>query len=155
MEMTRDQLIDFLVDDTFDTCRQDDGYMRSILRQYWTAMTDTELQRSYDDLAPDVCIDPLATDQDVPPRAARLRFRPQAWIRDYAVDVDPEQPDTWEVPASLLIDRFPTEGSWHDRDNDRDDMRFEGDAPKWMRDWTGPFEVELLDETIWQSEEEK
>lgn len=75
-----------------------------------------------------------------------LRFRPQAWVNDYAVGVDPETPDTWQVPKSMLLERFSSEQDWLDRDNDRDDMRHEGTAPKWVRDWSGPFEVDLADE---------
>ncbi|AOH85578.1 hypothetical protein AWL63_18195 [Sphingomonas panacis] len=149
MDMTRDQLIDFLIDDTFDTCRQDDGYMRSILREHWTGMSDEEIQRSYHDLAPESSEEP-PDDGDAAPKTTILRFRPQAWIRDYAVDTDPDHPDTWEVPVSLLLERFPTRESWHQHGNDRDDIRFEGSAPAWVRDWTGPFEVEILDDTIWQ-----
>ncbi|MBO9375531.1 hypothetical protein GG804_02015 [Sphingomonas histidinilytica] len=149
MAKTREQLIDWLVDDTFDTCRQDDRYMRSILQQYWSGMSDEELQCAYDDLVPDNFREDPA-DHDVVSRAISLRFNPQAWIDDYAVSVDAEHPDTWTVPLSLLLERFPTGESWHERDEDRDAMRLEGNAPRWVRDWTGPFEVELLDPDAWQ-----
>jgi hypothetical protein len=72
-----------------------------------------------------------------------LRFRPQAWINDYAVAVDREHPDTWVVPLDLFLERFPTEEDWSSLHHERDEMRLEGSAPQWVRDWSGPFEVEL------------
>ncbi|WIW89606.1 hypothetical protein K3M67_06510 [Sphingobium sp. V4] len=139
MPTTRDQMVDWLVDDTADTCSTDPGYLRSILREYWSAMSDEDLRRSYDELSPDEagadCIDSGPT--------VTLRFRPQAWIRDNAFDVDPEQPDTWDIPVAILLNRFPTEDDWHEDYGARDDMRFEGRAPRWIREWSGPFEVEL------------
>ncbi len=74
-----------------------------------------------------------------------LQFRPQAWVNDYAVSVDIEHPDRWTVPLPLLLERFPTEQDWRDRDEDRDQMRHEGDSPTWLRDWTGPFEIDVAD----------
>lgn len=144
MPMTREELIDWLVGDTFDTCRRDDRYMRSILQDYWSGMSDEELRVSYEDLggAPD---DYEETDDRAAPQTVVLRFMPQAWIRDDAVAVDPEHPDTWDVPLSLLLERFPTVQDWNDEASERDDMRLEGNAPAWVRNWSGPFEIELVD----------
>lgn len=86
------------------------------------------------------------TEAPDPGPSVTLRFRPQAWVNDNAISVDPETPDTWQVPKALLLERFPTMEVWCEADNDRDDMRFEGNAPKWVRDWSGPFEVELADD---------
>lgn len=145
MAETREQMVDWLVDDSADTCRQDESYLRSILREYWGGMTDEQLLSSYRDLAPDDCDeDPEIADAASQPTVS-LRFRPQAWVNDYAISVDPEHPDTWDVPLAMLLERFSTEQDWNDRDNDRDDMRFEGTAPRWIRDWPGPFEVELAE----------
>jgi hypothetical protein len=74
-----------------------------------------------------------------------LLFRPQAWINDHAVSVDSEHPDRWTVPLPLLLSRFPAEQDWHEHGEDRDAMRLEGNAPRWIREWSGPFEVELVD----------
>ncbi len=79
-----------------------------------------------------------------------LRFFPQAWIRDYAVAVDCEHPDNWTVPLSDFLDQFPTRDDWHERHEARDEMRTAGSAPRWIKDWSGPFEVELAgDEDPW------
>lgn len=146
MAKTREQLIDWLVEDSADTCRQDEGYMRSILREYWGGMTAEELECSYRELAHHDGQDDRGRSAAAPAPSVSLRFRPQAWVNDYAISVDREDPDTWKVPQQLLLERFPSEQDWHDRDNDRDDMRFEGTAPKWVRDWPGPFEVELAED---------
>lgn len=80
-----------------------------------------------------------------------LRFIPQAWIRDYAVSVDLDGPDTWHVSKAMLLERFPTETAWNEAHEDRDSMRQKGDAPRWIRDWSGPFNIELATgESPWE-----
>lgn len=69
----------------------------------------------------------------------KLRFVPQAWVNDYAIEVDPEGPTEWEVPAGLVDFDF-------DRDHwRRDALKNHHNAPDWVRGWQGPFEVELAD----------
>lgn len=74
----------------------------------------------------------------------KATFRPQAWIHDYAVPVDPEGPVSWDctayvsalpehVRASVLV------GSNYDSD----DVRTDPAAPAWVREWSGPFEVDV------------
>lgn len=143
MVKAREDMVDWLVEDSADTCRQDEGYMRSILRQYWNRMPDEELRRSFRELASDDGEPEHAEPAGQP--TANLRFRPQAWVNDYAISVDPKHPDIWEVPVSLLLQRFPTEQDWNDRHYDRDDLRYEPTAPRWIQEWSGPFEVELVE----------
>ncbi len=79
----------------------------------------------------------MATEQMV-----TVRFRPQVWLNDYALDVDPAGPTTWQVPAARLAGiRMGTYES--------DLLRFDPQVPDWIKDWTGPFEVE------WDELEEK
>ena len=84
-------------------------------------------------------------------RSVTLTFLPQAWWNDHAIDVDPSGPTNWTIPLSLLLQRFPSEVDWHAKAEDRDDLRHEGDAPRWIRDWSGPFEVSLDDvpDDVW------
>lgn len=93
---------------------------------------------------------PVVVEQDTPATApvptVTLQFKPQAWIDDYAVSVDVDHPDRWTVPLALLLERFPTEQDWRHRDEDRDQMRDEGDAPTWIRNWSGPFEIDVADD---------
>lgn len=81
-----------------------------------------------------------------PVATVTLRFCPEAWIRDYAVAVDSDQPDSWTVPLAEFLDQFPTRDDWHENHEARDDMRTAWSAPRWIRDWSGPFEVELADD---------
>jgi len=78
----------------------------------------------------------------------RLRFIPQAWQgskRCSAVVVSPggDRSLIWSVPVDVIDFDFHRE---HGR---RDALRHEGDAPQWMRNWDGPFEIELEDYSDW------
>ena len=73
-----------------------------------------------------------------PIERARFRadFRPEAWIRDQAVAVDPEGETAWEVtPAALRV-----------RARDQDHVRDDPAAPDWIRTWSGPFTIEIFAE---------
>lgn len=63
-----------------------------------------------------------------------VEFVPQAWINDYAVNVDPEGPTTWEVPVEMVRDVEPDQ-------YESDDLRFHENAPEWVKEWSGPFYV--------------
>lgn len=64
-----------------------------------------------------------------------VTFRPQAWQNDYAVPADPEGPTTWEVPVERLLGIEP-------HTHDADELRHEALAPAWVREWSGPFEID-------------
>ena len=63
-----------------------------------------------------------------------VRFVPQAWINDYAINVDLEGPDTWEVPAEMVVGIEPDS-------YESDELREMDNAPEWVREWSGPFYV--------------
>ena len=64
-----------------------------------------------------------------------VTFCPQAWQNDYAVNVDPQGPTSWQVPASRQTGiRQHTYAS--------DDLRNYLRRAERCRDWTGPFEIE-------------
>ena len=67
-----------------------------------------------------------------------LKFRPQKWADDQAYPHEPLGPDTWQIDSSLIDFDFEKD------DYKRDDLRFKGDAPQWVRDWSGPFEVDTV-----------
>jgi hypothetical protein len=86
-------------------------------------------------------------EQHTPPGApvVWLKFRPQAWVKDNAVDADPEGDSLWPVSLERFLKMFPTRKDWDSEHWDRDEMRLQG-APRWIRNWSGPFEVELADD---------
>lgn len=67
-----------------------------------------------------------------------LKFYPQKWVNDYAYPCEPLGVGTWQVDSSLIDFDFEED---HYK---RDCLRFEGDAPQWIRDWSGPFEVDSI-----------
>lgn len=74
----------------------------------------------------------------------RCTFIPQAWIRDNAVNVDPEGDTQWNMPLSEM-EELTGVSSTINLDDDpfaRDELRHAVSAPQWVKDWTGPFEIE-------------
>lgn len=74
-----------------------------------------------------------------------VKFYPQAWVNDHAIDVDPEGETTFAVEASHL-ERFT-----------EDALKYELEPylelpqlPQWIREWRGPFwiDVERDDQAI-------
>lgn len=75
-------------------------------------------------------------------------FVPQAWVNDYAVDVDPEGPTDWDCTNSLagfddeyrnlMLAEIRVSGEVLDFED-----RLQGDlgAPEWVRQWHGPFGI--------------
>src|SRR5690606_34560150 len=68
-------------------------------------------------------------------------FRPQAWVNDYAVSVDPEGETKFDVSFDLLL--MGSEEATKLDDYGRDDLRFAHTAPRWIQEWSGPFEVDV------------
>lgn len=77
-------------------------------------------------------------------------FTPQAWMRDYAVEVDAEGPTTWDATdavnglsedyrATLLAEIEAEDRALDAHDALKDDPN----APEWVRDWRGPFDIHI------------
>lgn len=74
-------------------------------------------------------------------RMVKVTFHPQAWQRDYAVPVDAEGLTTFFVPEE---DAKNERGEWRMMDSDEsDELARHRNAPKWIREWSGPFYVEV------------
>lgn len=73
-------------------------------------------------------------------------FHPQAWINDYAVDVDPEGETSWEVTPEFLADLLDDVGgsALESSTYESDYLRQDPNAPDWVRAWSGPFWVKVL-----------
>ena len=72
----------------------------------------------------------------------KARFTPQAWINDYAVDVDPEGPTDWELTDAEAQRALPEAQS---AGADLDYLQNHPGAPDWARNWHGPFRIDLID----------
>ena len=85
-----------------------------------------------------------------PPRYI-ARFSPQAWVNDYAIEVDPEGPTEWDATEGVAgmpdgyRDGLLVELETNDEARDDDDwlQRHDLNAPDWVRDWSGPFDIYL------------
>lgn len=77
-------------------------------------------------------------------RTVTAEFTAQVWIRDYAISVDPQGDTVWDATFDALMNgrerarRIAKDGI------DADDYRDSPFAPDWVRDWSGPFEVDLI-----------
>lgn len=80
-------------------------------------------------------------------------FIPQRWEgrkRDYAVEVDVE--DVREFDVTLAILEAGPEFNWEEAHHERDDLRLVVNAPQWIKEWSGPFEVYVESvEEFWQA----
>lgn len=63
-------------------------------------------------------------------------FLAQTWVGDIAMAVDPQGETTWTVSPEMLAPGWT--GPSH-----RDHISRDPFAPDWVRDWGGPFEVEV------------
>lgn len=80
-----------------------------------------------------------------PTTSVKLEFHPEVWVNKMACSADAEGSTEWLVDKSKFLQAFPDSMAWDVQDHDRDHSRFEGLAPKWIREWSGPFEVSLAE----------
>lgn len=83
----------------------------------------------------------------------QARFNPQAWVNDYAIDVDPQGPTTWDatdavasMPAEYrdqLVSEIEADDpfGWGEALDSWDWLHDDPNAPQWVRDWNGPFSI--------------
>jgi len=94
-------------------------------------------------------------------------FTPEAWVKDQAIEVDPEGPQEWDCTAyaqtgvafsgagertllAYLADVAERRGEsltdgWGVTDND-DLFKHDPAAPEWVRTWRGPFTIRIREE---------
>lgn len=83
-------------------------------------------------------------------------FTPEAWVKGHAIEVDPEGPQEWDCTEYAqrnrdYLDRLEAQGDLLDTSDgavDNDDV-FAADpaAPRWVRDWRGPFTIHVRRES--------
>jgi hypothetical protein len=72
-------------------------------------------------------------------------FTPQAWTNDQAMEVDCEGPNTWDVTDQVHALGKDAALALRDDSNETDAFRSAPTAPNWIRDWSGPFYIEVAD----------
>lgn len=82
----------------------------------------------------------------------RATFIPEAWVRDEAIEVDAEGERDWTPDPSYLrshgdylafLRRTQGEGTLIDSN---DVFKADPAAPEWVREWSGPFTIDLTEE---------
>lgn len=76
------------------------------------------------------------------PPMVEVEFTPQAWINDYATEVDAQGDTTFDVPLSSKLFLPDERGQLPEDDQyETDDLTRAENAPEWISDWGGPFYV--------------
>jgi hypothetical protein len=72
-----------------------------------------------------------------------VRFTPEAWQNDYAVEVDPEGDVEWRVTPGTAESVAATVkiGS-----TDLDFVKYDTNAPRWIKEWSGPFTITVVEQ---------
>lgn len=70
-------------------------------------------------------------------------FSAQAWLSNHALSVDPDGDTTWDVTEHLKMLRPDLRPLVLKPGLERDGLREAKTAPQWVREWSGPFEIEL------------
>lgn len=78
---------------------------------------------------------------------ATASFTPQVWINDYACEADAEGEKDYDVTieliASALRANVETPEEYLDGLGDNDEFQTADESPDWIRDWSGPFEIDV------------
>lgn len=70
------------------------------------------------------------------------RFSPQAWINDYAVEVDPQGETEWDATVAFgALSLSYRERVLADGLDIDDALKGDPAAPEWVRHWQGPFSI--------------
>lgn len=76
-----------------------------------------------------------------PPPPCMVTFVPQRWVRDYAVNVDPEGPTTWDASDIFYAAPPDQQELFFESGYESDSLRDSVNAPQWVKDWDGPFYI--------------
>lgn len=70
-------------------------------------------------------------------------FQPQAWQNNYAINVDNEGENEWDVTEYILSLSKEKALEIKDDQYESDDLREIITTPKWIREWDGPFYIKV------------
>lgn len=73
------------------------------------------------------------------------RFHPQAWVNDYAIDADPDGPVEFDVTPEVMAMGEDMARAVSNDTGDSDNLRDAMNAPAWIKEWSGPFWIEVED----------
>jgi hypothetical protein len=73
-------------------------------------------------------------------------FTPQTWVGDSALVVDPEGDTVWDVTPEIVAMGRQKASALTDSDYSSDNLRYAHNAPEWVREWSGPFYVEVSEQ---------
>jgi len=77
-------------------------------------------------------------------------FTPQAWVNDYAIEVELEGEAEWDVTEFLAsLTPEAREDALVSDSYESDVLRDLENAPAWVKDWSGPFYI-----TVEESEDD-
>ena len=74
----------------------------------------------------------------------QVHFQPEAWVNDYAIAVDDEGEDIWVVTDETAARVFEAVAA--DGGVDLDFAREDDNTPEWVREWSGPFTITVVEE---------
>jgi len=77
--------------------------------------------------------------------AVTARFGPQTWVKDDALDTDPEGETDIDVTVEVLLMGSKAARAVEDYRDSSDEFQMAVLAPDWIRNWKGPFYVEVAD----------
>lgn len=73
-------------------------------------------------------------------------FQPQAWVKDYAIDVDASGETEWDITAEIVAMDPKQAQDIEDDSNESDAFTGSKSAPAFVRDWSGPYHVSVADQ---------
>lgn len=79
-------------------------------------------------------------------RRIKATFVPQAWVNDHAIEVDADGETVFDVTYIVLAMGREKAMEIDDNRDSSDALIYAETAPQWMRDWKGPFRVEVANE---------
>jgi hypothetical protein len=79
-------------------------------------------------------------------RRIKATFIPQAWVNDNAIEVDAEGDTVFDVTYLILAMGKDKALLIEDGRDSSDDLLRAETVPTWIREWQGPFRVEVKDE---------
>lgn len=78
-----------------------------------------------------------------PTKRIMAEFVPQAWLNDHAIAVDPAGDTMFDVTDDILKLGRERALQLRDDQHETDHLRHAATAPQWVKDWSGPFVVNV------------